>query len=60
MHETPLPLGFIEIGTTAGFLGVFVLSILKFLEDKPGAVVSDPLMMPDPEHIEVHPIHKSV
>ena len=60
MHETALPLGFIEIGMALGFLGIFVFTILKFLEDKPGAVVADPFMNPDPGHIEVHPAHHSV
>jgi hypothetical protein len=60
MHETGLPLGFIEIGMTMGFLGLFVFTILKFLEDKPGAVVADPFMNPDPDHVEVHPSQHSV
>ena len=52
-----LPLGFIEIGMGLGFLGLFVLSVLKYLEQKPGATLSDPIMFDDPEHIEVHVSH---
>ena len=52
-----LPLGFIEIGMTLGFLGAFILAVLTFLRDKPGMGISDPLMGPDPNHVHVHPHH---
>lgn len=55
--QAQLPLGFIEIGMALGFLGLFVLSVLKYLEQKPGATLSDPIMHDDPEHIEIHVAH---
>ena len=55
--QAQLPFGFIEIGMGLGFLGLFVLSVLKYLEQKPGATLSDPIMYDDPEHIEIHVSH---
>ena len=56
MHEsTSLPLGIVEIGMSLGFLGLFIYVVTNYLKDKPGAVISDPLMQPDPEHVHVHP-----
>jgi hypothetical protein len=55
--KAPLPLGFIEFGMLAGFLGLFVLVVMWFLHDKPGMVISDPRVGPDPEHVHVHAHH---
>jgi len=55
MHETGLPLGMVEIGTTIGFLGLFILVISTFLSKFPGATLSDEFMNDDPDHIEIHP-----
>jgi hypothetical protein len=57
MPETGLPLGFIELGVTAGFLGAFLLVVLSVLAKYPGATLSDPYMHDDPNHIEIH-IHE--
>ncbi len=57
MPEAPLPFGIIDIGMTAGFLGAFLLVVLNFLSKYPAAVLSDPFMHDDPDHIEVHPHH---
>lgn len=54
-HEsTTLPLGPVEIGMSIGFLGLFVLVVTKWLAKYPGAVLSDPFIQPDPEHVHVH------
>jgi len=52
-----LPLGLVEVGMTAGFLGAFLLVVLNFLAKYPAAVISDPFMHDDPDHVEVHPHH---
>ena len=57
MPDAGLPFGFVEIGMTAGFLGAFLLVVLGFLAKYPAAVISDPYMHDDPDHIEVHPHH---
>jgi hypothetical protein len=57
MPDAGLPFGFVEIGMTAGFLGAFLLVVLNFLAKYPAAVLSDPYMHDDPDHIECHPHH---
>jgi hypothetical protein len=54
MPEAPLPLCYIELAVTLGFLGAFVLAVTSFLAKYPGATVSDPFMHNDPSEIEVH------
>ena len=47
----------IDIGITAGFMGGFLLVVMKFLFKYPAATLSDPYMHDDPEHIEIHVHH---
>ena len=53
--EESLPLGFIEIGMAAGLLGTLILVVTSVLARIPGAVISDPFMQPDPDHVHVSP-----
>jgi len=53
--ETTLPLGFIEIGMTLGFLGGFTLVVVGFLSRVPAVVFTDPFLQPDPDHVTVVP-----
>ncbi len=50
-----LPMGFTELGMTAGFLGFFMLFVVGFLSRVPTVVVSDPFLAPNPEDVHVLP-----
>ena len=51
---TAVPLGLLELGVTAGFLGGFVWVVTTFLSQVPVVTVSDPLMNPHPDDVHVH------
>ena len=53
IHET-LPLGPIELGVTAGFLGAFLYVVQRALSSVPAVPFSDRCMFPDPRHVHVH------
>lgn len=50
-----LPLGLVEIGVFAGFVGAFLLVVLEFLARVPPLVVTDPFMNPNPADVHLHP-----
>ncbi len=50
-----VPLGIPEIGTTIGFLGLFVFIATYFLSRLPAVTFTDPYMQPDPDHVHVMP-----
>jgi hypothetical protein len=53
--EDTVPLGLIEIGTTLGFLGMFLFIVTYTLSKVPAVCQTDPYMQPDPDHIHVLP-----
>jgi len=53
--EESLPLGPIEIGVTAGFLGGFLWCVTKFLSSVPPVTVTDPYMQPHPDDVHITP-----
>ncbi len=53
--STTLPLGPIEIGVTAGFLGLFLYTVQRVLSSVPPVALTDECMYPDPRFMHVHP-----
>lgn len=54
-HDT-LPLGPIEIGIFAGFIGGFVTVVTTFLSQVPAVPFTDPFMNPNPADLHVHAV----
>jgi len=53
--ENFIPLGIPEIGMTVGILGLLILVVTTFLSKVPAAVISDPFIQVDPDHVHVVP-----
>jgi len=49
-----VPIGFLELGVTFGFLSGFIWVVMRFLSSVPPVPVSDPLMNPHPDDVHVH------
>lgn len=54
MDVTSVPIGVLELGVTAGFVGGFLWVVTSFLSQVPVVPVSDPLMNPHPDDVHVH------
>jgi hypothetical protein len=53
MDVQTVPLGFLELGVTLGFLSGFVWVVTNFLSSVPPVTVTDPLMNPHPDDVHV-------
>ncbi|MEC7240235.1 MAG: hypothetical protein VXW32_03265 [Myxococcota bacterium] len=54
LDVTAIPIGILELGVTAGFVGGFLWVVTNFLSQVPVVPVSDPLMNPHPDDVHVH------
>lgn len=52
-----LPLGLVELGVFAGFVGAFVFTWTRAISQVPPVPVSDPFMNPNPNDVHVHAPH---
>jgi hypothetical protein len=54
MDDT-LPLGWVEVSMSLGFLGMFTYVVIWFLTSVPPLTFTDPYMQADPDHVHVVP-----